>query len=85
MEKIFENELDLSNHIERVHVHGDTFAIYPCEECGFRGTDLQEIRIHISETHRNDSTLSNEANSLRDLGIESLPMITQRGGKIYRI
>ena len=75
--KIFENELDLSNNIERVHVYQETFAIYLCEECGFRGTDLQDIRIHISDTHSYDSTLSNEANSLRDLGIESLPMITQ--------
>ena len=76
--KMFENELDLKNHIERVHVYGETFAIYPCEECGFRGTDVQEFKTHISETHSNDSTLYNTANSLRHLGIESLPIISQR-------
>ena len=34
--KIFENKLDLPNHIERVHEYGENFEIYPCEECGYK-------------------------------------------------
>lgn len=73
--KMFENEVDLRNHIERVRVYGETFAIHPCEECWFRGTDVQELKTHISETHSNDSALYYTVNSLRHLGIESLPII----------
>ena len=43
--KILENELDLENHKERVHENGE--QLYPCEECGFRGSDMKEIKDHI--------------------------------------
>ena len=63
--KVFENELDLANHEKRVHEYGETFALYPCEECGYRGTDLKEINTHIEEAHRGESLLSEtEASSL---------------------
>ena len=48
-DKIFENELDLANHEKRVHEYVETFELYPCEECCFRGTDLVEIKSHIVE------------------------------------
>ena len=35
----FENEMDLLHHQERVHIYGETCAMYPCEECGFQGTE----------------------------------------------
>ena len=73
--KIFENELDLANHVERVHEYGETFEIYPCEECGFRGTDIKSIRIHIANSHENTSSASE---SLEDLGIVKLPVVTKR-------
>ena len=36
----FQNEKDLLHHKERVHTYGETCTIYPCEECGFQGTDV---------------------------------------------
>ena len=83
-DKVFENELDLANHEERVHEYGEMFELYPCEECGFRGTDLLAIKSHISEVHRGELNPSvslssdTEASSLEDLGIKKLPVITQR-------
>ena len=56
--KVFENELDLKNHMERVHVYGELFQLYPCEECGFRASDLTELRIHHAEGHPADESIS---------------------------
>jgi uncharacterized C2H2 Zn-finger protein len=69
--KLFENELDLFNHETRVHEYGETFDIYPCEECGFRGTDLGAIKTHIAEVHvdGNISDSDRDSNSLEELGI----------------
>ena len=53
--KVFANELDLKNHKTRVHEYGEQFALYPCEECGFRGTDVRELKNHINEEHTADS------------------------------
>ena len=47
--------MDLANHDKRVHEYGETFELYPCEECGFRGTDLVAIKSHIVEVHRGES------------------------------
>ena len=65
----------IANHVERVHEYGETFEIYPCEECGFRGTDITSIRIHIANSHENNSTASK---SPEDLGIVKLPVVTKR-------
>ena len=77
--KLFENELDLANHVERVHEYGEIFEIYPCEECGFRGTDLREIKSHIEDEHgANKSESSSLHCSLEEIGIFRLPEITER-------
>ena len=73
--KTFENELDPANHVERVHEYGETFDLYPCEECGYRGTDVTSIRRHIAENHEKNRTASE---SLKDLGIVKLPVVTKR-------
>ena len=75
-EKIFENELDAANHELRVHDYGETFDLYPCEECGFRGTDVNEIRNHIKERHTNESNV--ECDTLEELGIFKLPEVSKR-------
>ena len=57
----------------RVHEYGEQFALYPCEECGFRGTDVRELKNHINEEHTADSS-----NSLQSLGIYQLPVVSKR-------
>ena len=69
--KKFANELDVQNHMTRVHEYGEQFALYPCEDCGFRATDLMEIRHHIESEHKKD-------NSLQSLGISQLPVVSKR-------
>ena len=82
--KAFQNELDVANHELRVHEYGETFDLYPCEECGFRGTDLMEIRKHIKINHQVQDASSlisiNETEdiSLEELGIEKLPEVSSR-------
>ena len=61
--------------MERVHEYGETFDLYPCEECGYRGTDITSIRKHIADNHERSETSSE---SLEDLGIVSLPVVTKR-------
>ena len=69
--KKFANELDVQNHMTRVHEYGEQFALYPCEECGFRATDLMEIRQHIEDEHKKD-------NSLQILEMSQLPVVSKR-------
>ena len=82
--KTFQNELDVADHELRVHKYGETFDLYPCEECRFRGTDLLDIRNHIEISHKVQDTSSlisinqTEDISLEDLGIEKLPEISGR-------
>ena len=71
--KVFENELDLQNHEERVHVYGELFQLYPCEECGFRASDKKEIKDHIEESHQEGAEYSMES-----LGIPQLPLVGKR-------
>ena len=54
---MFENEADLHLHMERVHEYGEECAMYPCEECGYRGQDKLSINAHIQEYHSSDTTL----------------------------
>ena len=53
-ENLFENEFDLKQHKERVHEYGEIFDLYPCEDCGFRGTYVLSIRAHTKEHHNNN-------------------------------
>ena len=46
---LFENELDLKQHKERVHEYGEVYELYPCEDFGFRGTDVSSLRKYIEE------------------------------------
>ena len=57
----------------RVHEYGEQFALYPCEECGYRSTDLRELKNHIDEEYTDDSF-----NSLQNLGINQLPVVSKR-------
>ena len=79
--KLFENELDLANHIERVHEYGENFEIYPCEECGYRGTDITSIRKHIADSHEKSR---NACDSLEELGIVALPVVAKRRKQNFR-
>ena len=74
-ERLFENEFDRMNHEERFHEYGESFELYPCEQCGFRGSDIVSIRRHISETHNSVKT---NCVSLEALGISRLPEVTTR-------
>ena len=40
-------------HEERVHVFGEIFVLYPCEECGYSGTDVMSFKTHIEQQHGN--------------------------------
>ena len=36
------------NHEERLHEYGEGFELYPCKQCGFRGSDivsLEDIKV----------------------------------------
>ena len=46
-----ENELYLEQHKEHVHEYEEMYELYPCDECGIRGTDVTSIRNHIEEEH----------------------------------
>ena len=83
-----ENELYLEQHKEHVHEYGEMYELYPCDECGIRGTDVTSIRKHIEEEHRlsdSESNLDFEAENdseadlypLGELGIIKLPVISQ--------
>ena len=53
---MFENEADVYLHMERVHEYGEECAIYPCEECGYRGQDKIAINQHVKEYHTSNVT-----------------------------
>ena len=69
--KFFQNELDVKNLDERVHIYRELFQLYPCEECGFRVSDIKELRKHIENSHqeRDDS-------SMESLGITQIPIVS---------
>ena len=43
VESFFQNEIDVKNLDERVHIYRELFQLYPCEECGFRVSDIKEL------------------------------------------
>ena len=57
--KMFENEADVYLHMERVHEYGEECAMYPCEECGYRGQDMIALNQHIQEYHTSKCQLNN--------------------------
>ena len=50
----FENKMDMEYHKQRIHTYGKTCSLYPCEECGFQGTDVVKLKDHIEEYHRRE-------------------------------
>ena len=57
-EKKFENESDMTFHRVRVHEYGEICQLYPCEECGFSGGDVQSLKDHIENEHSNKDSSS---------------------------
>ena len=45
-DKIFYSEADVEMHVTRVHKFGEYWNPYPCEECGFKGSDVIKIEEH---------------------------------------
>ena len=45
-DKIFYSEADVEMHVTRVHKFGEYWNPYHCEECGFNGSDVIEIKEH---------------------------------------
>ena len=72
-DKVFHNELDMKNHIEKVHKYGEMFLLYPCEECGFRGGDMRELASHMDQGHKSETECCKES-----LGISQRPVYTKR-------
>ena len=44
--KIFYSEADVEMHVTRVHAFVKYWNPYPCEECGFKGSNVIEIKMH---------------------------------------
>ena len=49
------------------------FQLYPCEECGFRASDIKEIRKHIEDSYQERDDFLMES-----LGITQLPIVSKR-------
>ena len=47
----FENEMNLQYHKTRVHDYGEPGNIYPCDQCGFQGSDLIALKNPRKEGH----------------------------------
>ena len=76
---MFENEADVYLHMERVHEYGEECALYPCEECGYRGQDKLNLDTHIKECHNSTTQSINQSDSiLEEFGIEKLPEYSKR-------
>ena len=62
-EKLFYHESDAKHHNVRVHEYGEPYNLYPCELCGFSGSDVIEIEEHIKNHKKEEQagkTLSDE-------------------------
>ena len=68
-------DLTEKNHEERFHEYGESFELYPCEQCGFKGSTIVSIRRHISEIH---DSIETNCVSLEELGISRIPEVTTR-------
>jgi hypothetical protein len=66
----FENESDLHYHEERFHECGETCSLYPCDECGFRGQDIEELKRHkVSHDETGESNIQIEEDSEEEFDI----------------
>ena len=74
-DKLFENQFNLKQHKERVHEYGEIFYLYPCEDCGFRSTDVLSIRAHIKEQQNH---LSKVCVSFEKFRFAQLPEVSKR-------
>ena len=45
-DKILYSEADVEMHVTRVHKFGEYWNLFPCEECGFNGSNVIEIKEH---------------------------------------
>ena len=54
-EKLVYTYKDMEAHETKVHEYGDYYKLYPCGECGFMGSDADEIKDHIGN-HRDYRT-----------------------------
>ena len=66
----FQNEIDLELHKERFHEYGESFEIYPCEECGFRSGDIVLLQKHIKEEHGKPLYSKRIIQNLKDINFE---------------
>ena len=55
-DKRFENESDRNHHQIRNHKYGEYCNLYPCDNCGFSGGDIDEINHHIENYHKSDKS-----------------------------
>ena len=60
-------------HEELVHVYGEIFALYPCEECGYSGTDVTSFKTHIEQQQGKQRNISVP---LEELVISKLPEVS---------
>ena len=67
--------------ILRVHEYGGCCEVYPCEKCGFRGTDIDFIHSHIETFHGSSEETTNHI-TLDDTAIEAQPVCFKRISKI---
>ena len=76
---MFGNEADVYLHMERVHEYGEECALYPCEECGYRGQHKLNLDTHIKECHNLITQSINQSDStFEEFGIEKLPDYSKR-------
>ena len=73
----FQNEADMEYHALRVHEYGERCELYPCEKCGFSGTDIDAINFHNENFHGSSEQSTNNF-TLEDTGIEALPVYSKR-------
>ena len=72
----------------RVHEFGEECALYPCEECGYRGQDIISLNDHIAmghdepgfedETSESVYSITSTSLTLEEMGIQKLPEISKR-------
>ena len=66
----FDNEMDMNYHKQRVHEFGETCSMYPCEECGFQGTDRLKLKEHVDEYHRRNYYNKRIKQNLKNINFE---------------
>ena len=62
--------MDMEYHKQRVHTYGETCSLYPCEECGFQGTEIVKLKDHIEEYHRKEHYQKRIKQNLKHLNFD---------------